>query len=91
MIIEALISMLAALVSFIGSLFPDIETPGWMTSIAGHVSTVTGLMAPLGNWVPFGAAGNAVALVLVAIGAAAAVRLIRVLVSLFTGGGGSAA
>lgn len=91
MIVELIITALVALVSFIGSLFPTISLPGWFTSLVGHVEFVAGYMSGLGQWIPFGPAGNALAFVLVAVGVAVIVKLVRIVASFITAGGGSAA
>jgi hypothetical protein len=91
MIVEAFLGLLFGLFSFVGDLMPEMEVPAFVGSIAGLVGTITGAMAPLGMWIPFGAAGTATTAVLVAIGVAVAVKIVRIVLSLFTGGGGSAA
>lgn len=91
MIAEAIIGLIAGLVGAIGSMFPTMESPAFLTTLADKVAVVTDWMAPLGVWVPLGAAGNATQVVLAAAAAAIAIKLIRLVVSLFTGGGGSAA
>lgn len=91
MISEALIGIIAGLVSAIGGMFPTMETPAFLAGLADKVAVVTGWMAPLGVWVPLNAASTATQVVLTAAAAAIAIKLLRLVVSLFTGGGGSAA
>jgi hypothetical protein len=90
-IVELIINIFVSLISFIGSLFPEMETPGWLSDLAGLVGTVSSQMAGLGAWVPFGAAGTATLVVLSALAVALLVKLVRVCLSLLTGGGGGAA
>jgi hypothetical protein len=90
-IVNAIVHVLAGLLSFIGGLFPTVDTSGFVGSVSGAIGSVTGAMAPLGNWIPFSAAAQACGLVLTAIAAALAIKLLRVILSLFTGGGGGAA
>lgn len=91
MIVEAIVNVLVALVTTIGNLMPNMDAPSFVSSITSSVATVTGAIAPLGTWVPFGAAGQATSLLLSAIGVALIIKVIRIAVSLFTGGGGGAA
>ena len=91
MIVDLIVTALAGIVTFVGDLFPTINAPGWLSGLAGQVSLVTDNMAGLGQWVPFGAAGQATVLVLAAVVVAVAVKLIRIVASFFTAGGGSAA
>lgn len=91
MIVEAIVSVLAGLVSFVGGLMPEIAVPGFVGSLVGLVGTITGYMAPLGYWIPFGPAGTATGFVLVALAVSLVVRLVRVIASFLTGGGGGAA
>lgn len=91
MIVEGFLTVLAEVIGFIGGLFPAIDAPAFLGSITSGVNTVVGHMAPLGVWLPFGAAGTAVQFVIAAAGVALVVKLIRVVASFFTAGGGSAA
>ena len=91
MITELFLSAIFAAVEFMGGLLPSIETPTWIADISDGVATVTGAMAPLGVWLPFGAAGNALVLVIAAVVVAVVVKLVRIVASFLTAGGGSAA
>lgn len=91
MILEAIITAVVAVLSALGDLFPEMDTPAFIGSISSQISSVTGQMAPLGNWVPFGAAGTALQLVLAAIAIAIVVKVVRIIASFLTAGGGSAA
>lgn len=91
MILEALVSAIAALVASIGDLFGSFEMPGWWDTIGPGLADLAGFAAGFGEWVPFGAAVNAVQFVVGAILLAFGIKVVRILVSLFTAGGGSAA
>jgi hypothetical protein len=91
MITEAVVRLFAGLLTLIGNLMPNVNTPGFFDSVAGAVGTVAGFMAPLGNWVPFSAAVQGTTFVLACVAAALVVKLVRITVSLLTGGGGGAA
>ena len=91
MIVDLIVTALAGIVTFVGNLMPTINAPGWVSGLSAKVAVVTENMAALGNWVPFGAAGQATALVLASILVALTIKLIRIVASFFTAGGGSAA
>lgn len=92
MIADALLDLLFTVAGFVVGLFPDFPAPAWMTTtLPGWIDTVAGWFDGLSNWLPvehfvpvlaFAAGGVAVALV---------VRLVRIVLSFLTAGGGSAA
>jgi len=84
------VSVLAGIVSAVGSLFGVFTLPGWFEDLGPMLDEVTGWAAGLGRWVPVASAVNAVSLVGAAIGIALVIRVVRIILSLFTGGGGSA-
>jgi hypothetical protein len=91
MIVEALISVLAGLFSAIGDMFGTIDVPDWVESIDTGMSTLGGYAGGLGHLLPFGAAIDGATFVLACIGLGLGIKIIRIIVSLFTAGGGSAA
>lgn len=96
MIVEAVINVLVALVSGILSLVPDFEAPSWLTgsgsgTLGGYANTVGQAMGKAEPWLPLDALGYAVTIVVAAVAFSVAVRVVRILLSLFTGGGGGAA
>jgi len=90
-IFEAIVTAVCGFLSFIGSAMPTIELPAWVSDLAGLVSQISGWAAPLGNWLPFGAMGTALQFVLVCLVIAFLVKLVRIIASFMTAGGGSAA
>jgi hypothetical protein len=90
-ITEGILSVIAGFVSFIGGLFPEVSVPGFVSDLSGLVSDLAGIMAPMGDWIPFASARNATLAVVGAILVALTIKFVRVLLSLFTGGGGGAA
>ncbi len=91
MIIEGIVLAVAAVARFVAGLFGGLSMPGWWDSLGGYVQDLFGYMAGLGGWIPFGHIGNAVAWVFLCIGIALVVRLVRIVASFLTAGGGSAA
>lgn len=92
MITDAIVSALAAVFGFIGSLLPSDEPPAWLTdTLPGEIEALGAQFGQLGQWVPMDAIGMAGAAVVTAFAVAWGVRLVRIALSLFTGGGGGAA
>jgi hypothetical protein len=90
-IIEWIWAQVAAFFGYLLSLFPTFSMPSWIDD--AHDSIVSGVetAAGLGNWVPLVALTNSF-LFLMGVGLAVfAVRGFRIVLSLFTGGGGGAA
>jgi hypothetical protein len=91
-IVEGIVSVFAGLVGWIVGLFPSGASAAWLSnSVAGAVGTVSDAMAGFGAWVPFGAAGNALQFIVVCLGISFAIKLVRIVASFLTAGGGSAA
>lgn len=91
MITEALLNFFASIFDWLLGSLPTIEAPEWLSSISSVAGTVFGYANSMGAWFPtglaFAVAGTLVATWLIAFGIKAA----RLVLSLFTGGGGSAA
>jgi len=90
-IIEGLVVVLKAFLSFVVGLFPTSNPPGWLINASGTLQSVWDAASGLGAWIPFALAGQVIAAVLACMTLGLGIKLIRVVVSLFTGGGGSAA
>lgn len=95
MITDAIISILLSPFTFVLSAIPTVTWPGWM-SLAGGPGTLLGAVqgfAPslhsFDSWFPTDSFMTAGELVLIGNVGAAAIRGVRVLVSMFTGGGGA--
>lgn len=71
-------------------LFPVVSPPEWLTSANGLVTTLVGYAAGMGAWLPMGLAVGVAATIVVVIGVALAIKLVRIALSYVTLGGGSA-
>lgn len=91
MITEAILQALGSALSFVLGLLPAVALPGWLDTITTYVRSGVTSFAQLGMWLPVGAIGNVVTFVVVVLGVQLAIRIGRIAVSAFTGGGGSAA
>jgi len=91
MIVKLLIDFLTALCSFVVGLFPTAGPPSWWSDASGYIAQVWAYGNQLGSWIPWQVAAVCIPAVFVAIGIGVAIRTFRIILSLFTGGGGSAA
>lgn len=80
----------AAFWDWLISHLPAMPVPSWFAtahdSIAGVVSHIGGL----GRWFPFGVLGTVLATFFLILAAGVAVKVVRIIASFFTAGGGSA-
>ena len=81
---------LAAVFEFLVSLFPSASPPAFLTTdLPGFVTTVSGWFSGFGAWLPVAEVGVATAFVATAIGVAFVIRLVRIVASFLTAGGGT--
>lgn len=100
MITDALIEAASSLFAAVVGLFPSVEPPSWLSLSGGGsgmgAQSIGGLVAIVQNfglvshWFPVGLLGPAVGVVLASMLAGFGVRIGRMVLSVFTGGGGSA-
>lgn len=91
MILDAIIGVLVEIVLGIASLLPDDEPPAWLLGAGDTLSGLLGQFAALGAWAPVGLLVTVVQAVITAWLIGFAIKIIRIVVSFFTAGGGSAA
>jgi hypothetical protein len=93
MIPDLIFGLLLDFVTWFMHALPAVTIPSWLGS-TGTVVTSAGTWgadaAGFGGWIPFTAIGNVITSVLVAIPLAVSVRLVRIVLSYMTGGGGAA-
>lgn len=82
--------VLSTLFGWVGGLLPASDPTSTAGTVAQKIGGVLGWTASFGAWVPFGTVGQVLLVVAAVLGVALAIRLIRMGVSFFTGGGGSA-
>lgn len=90
MIFEAIVDLFFGLVELIASAMGTLSAPGWLTGLSAQLGSLVAMGASMGVWVPWSAIGVAMAAVLACYGVSFVVFLVRMAVSLFTGGGGKA-
>lgn len=91
MIVEAVVTVFVGLVNFITGLLPSMDPPAWLSSGDGLMGTVWGYGAGLGAWVPWSLAGTVLASALACAASGFVIKVVRIVASFFTAGGGSAA
>lgn len=91
MITEYVLKFFAALGSFVVGLFPTIALPSWVATVTDFIRNGVGAVGAFGNMLPVTAVRLSFLFLLACLGAALAIRLARIALSTFTGGGGSAA
>lgn len=91
MIVEAIFNVVGAFLAFVVGLFPTRDPASWVSSMGPAIQTVWNAAAGMGAWIPWSNVSAVVQAVIGAMLTGLAIRLIRVVLSLFTGGGGSAA
>lgn len=92
MITEAFLWIVATFVELVASLMPDLPDPaGTLGSADSAWTQLAGYMSGAAGWFPFGFAAACVGVVAVMALAAGGVKLVRMVASFLTGGGGSSA
>lgn len=91
MIVELLLGVLFLFLRGVIALFPDGDPPAWVDDGAGMLGQLVGYASGLGAWIPFQLAGTVLAAVLVCMVAGFGIKLVRIVASFLTAGGGSAA
>jgi hypothetical protein len=84
----------AQLCGFFGWLlgqFPTFTLPGWWTDTVSYLGQGVDLINVIHNWLPLTAIRNCLVFLLAVQVSVLAVRAFRIVLSLFTGGGGGAA
>lgn len=91
MITEAILSAVFRFVGWLGGVFPQVEVPPWMADSQHWLEGVSPFIEGLHNWVAVDALANGVKWLLSLCALIIAIRLVRIVASFFTAGGGSAA
>lgn len=90
MISDFFIDLIGGIFDFMLGGIPTVGVPDWMTGISGVAGTVFGYANSMGVWFPTGLAFTVMAALVAAWGIAFGIHVARMVVSLFTGGGGKA-
>lgn len=91
MITEAIVSVFAAVAGFIVGLFPTWSPPAWLTTtVPDLIGQASDWIVGVNAWVPFDHVATVLGFVVLVLATAVAVRLVRIVASFLTAGGGSA-
>jgi len=90
-IVEAIVRVAVGLVRMILNLLPNTPAPAWLADGDGVLQTIWSYGAGLGAWVPWTTFSTVFAAVMLCLSVSLTIRLVRVIASFLTGGGGSAA
>lgn len=88
-VLALLTTVLVGVLRGIGALVPDV--PGWVVSMTTGLGSVADYAASMSTWVPFGFVLGVAGSVLACVAAGFLIKLVRIVASFLTAGGGSAA
>lgn len=91
MITDFLLDILFWIIRMLVALLPDIELPGWVQDISSMGAEVFETANSMGVWFPWALILTVVTAVLAAAGIGFGIKVVRMVISHVTGGGGSAA
>lgn len=91
MIIEWLIGVFSSVASTVFGWIPDWTLPDWYGPTLDAYTATLAVVADLNLWIPLTAIAQGALLIATATGVTIVIRFLRIGLSLFTGGGGSAA
>jgi hypothetical protein len=89
-IVEWALQALTQLMVYVGYLTPTYTEPDWAMQLDGPVGEINSFLVGLGVWLPTGALVTVFDLVLSALLIGVAVKVVRIIASYVTLGGGSA-
>jgi hypothetical protein len=91
MIVQWFVQGMASLFASVLGLLPSWSAPSFLTSLSSGLASIAGYTASTSAWIPWQAVAIAVPILVAAASAALLVKGVRMVLSLFTGGGGSSA
>jgi hypothetical protein len=91
MVTDAVIGFFFNVINSVLGLLPTITVPDWLSSADGPIATVLGYAGSMGAWFPSTLVLTVVTAVLATWAIGFVIKLVRIVASFFTLGGGSAA
>ena len=85
-----LLQLMGGLLSLMVSLVPTFDMPTWFTGLGATLDEFSAHAVGMDSWVPFDSLTTVVGFVLTVVPIGFAIRLVRIILSLFSGGGGNA-
>lgn len=89
MILDLIFGMFASIALGLLDAIPVIPVPAWITQLAGFASTIFGFAHSMGVWFPVGLIVTVGTALLAIALASFGIRVVRILISHLTGGGGA--
>lgn len=90
MITDAIVTFFAGIFDWLLGVLPTVDAPDWLNAGSAMVGTVFGYAASMGAWFPSGLLLTVVGLLITTWLIAWGVHVGRMVLSMFTGGGGKA-
>lgn len=90
MIVEWFLAVAKAVVTGVLSVIPSVSVPSWLSGRNSTLSNVLGYFTGFGAWIPLNLAGAVIGSLLVLVGVSFTVKVVRIVLSYVTAGGGSA-
>lgn len=91
MVTQLVLDWWASAIAFIGGLISLPPVPSFLADLPGYVSTAASYVASTGVWIPWALMGTVIGVWAVCLAAGLAVKVVRIVASFLTLGGGSAA
>jgi len=91
MIVQLFVQAMAALFALFLNLLPSWSAPSFLTDLASGLSSIASYTASTSVWIPWQAIAIAIPILVAAAFSALLIKGVRMILSLFTGGGGSVA
>lgn len=91
MIIEAILKVIGGIIRGFVGLFGSLAPPAWLTGLTGPLEQLMGEVASVGAWIPWSTVAMVAATVLTCMALGFTIKIVRIIASFFTAGGGSAA
>lgn len=91
MITGWILGLIAGLASFLFNALPNWDLPEWFTTAPIFLRTALSQAGQMGHWFPLTAIGLGASAIFAVWSLTLLLRIARMVLSLFTGGGGSAA
>jgi hypothetical protein len=85
------LDVVTTFLAWVVGLFPTWDRPSWLSSAIDSITGATETVHELGYWLPIGAITDVAVVILAASAVSFAVRVVRIVASFLSGGGGSAA
>jgi hypothetical protein len=89
MLIQLLLEVIVGLIELLIGALPALSVPAWLVGAGPMVSDLVSRTGAFSHWVPIGLLLTVASAVLACIAAGFAIRSVRMVLSFFTGGGGS--